>query len=272
MTETAISVRNLKKTYMIYKKNGQRLLREGFGIKAGDTLEVLKDVSFEIKRGEKVGLIGNIGSGRTTLMRILSGIITADSGTVKVNGTVTPVLFYAMGFEGHLTGRDNIRLKGTLMGWDHSTIREREEALAETAGIAEIIDEPAKIYPRGSMNRLGFVMNTEFKPDIMLHDEKFVVGGKVYEKACTKRLRKLVKDDDVTLLMTVNSITNAKGICKRGIVLDDGVICFDGEFMEATEYFKTNCLKAVPEKLSGVSAQNDTEVDGMADDNDDMGF
>lgn len=190
MENPVISVSNISKSYRYYKSNHQRLQHLILGMNTGRTAKVLRDVSFEINRGEKVGLLGVVGSGRTTLMEILSGTIKPDGGKFRINGDLTSVMDNRLGFDNGLSGRENLHIMGTILGWPEKTISEKEQSYIEFAKLEKIIDQPVKLYPKGAAARLGFLLNTENRPDIMLFDDAFSFGGTKYDLKFISRLQK----------------------------------------------------------------------------------
>ncbi len=277
MENPVISVSNISKSYRYYKSNHQRLQHLILGMNTGRTAKVLRDVSFEINRGEKVGLLGVVGSGRTTLMEILSGTIKPDGGKFRINGDLTSVMDNRLGFDNGLSGRENLHIMGTILGWPEKTISEKEQSYIEFAKLEKIIDQPVKLYPKGAAARLGFLLNTENRPDIMLFDDAFSFGGTKYDLKFISRLQKKL-DENNTLLMTISNISVGRALCDRGIVLHRGRICFDGPYQEAVDYFKVNCKSRKKKKkekteddlLNNLSAEK--ENDNVSEDNSDVGI
>lgn len=273
--QAVISVKHLAKTYRYYKNNQQRLMHRLFGMDTGRKSKVLKDVSFEIYKGERVGLLGVVGSGRTTLMEILMGTIKADKGEISINGDITAVMDNRLGFDNGLSGRDNLHIMGTLLGWQDSEIRAREDDLIAKAKLKKLIDQPVKLYPKGAAARLGFMLSTEERPDIMLFDDAFSFGGPKYDQTCAKRLDDLFDGKDNTLLLTITNMSIGRKLCERGIVLHKGKICFDGPYDDAVEYFKLNCRVKTKKKkkediLEGLQPEEDHS--DSSGDNSDVGI
>lgn len=244
MSDTVIKVSNVKKTYRRYKKNFQKIQHMLLLQNAGEKIRVLRGISFEIKRGEKVALIATPQSGKTTLMRVLAGIITPEEGEVEVNGKVTTVFDHRLGFENALTGRDNYEIRCTLMGWTKEEMKERAASIFRYSGVTDdIVDEPMSTYKKTRPYLLGFTISTVERPEIMLYDEKFNLGTKKAVRNTVERLRKLIDSPDITFLMSVSNVEIARKLCQRGIVLHHGRVVFDGDFDEAIEYYKSNCRK-----------------------------
>ncbi|MBR6484008.1 MAG: ABC transporter ATP-binding protein [Clostridiales bacterium] len=239
MEKPIISLENVNKEYRKYTSNHQRLWHEIFWQNTGILEKALDDISFSIGKGEKVALIGREGAGKTTIMSLIAKIIKPTSGKVRVRANPTLILDHRIGFDGGMTGRDNLYLKAALMGWSREKTRRLEPEIIEFADLKELIDQPVKIWKPGTLTRLGFTMNTIEKPDLLLIDEVFNVGPSYLPK-CVDRLKNLV-EGDTTFLMTVGNYNVAKKICERGIVVDQGKICFDGPLDEAITFYRANC-------------------------------
>ena len=259
MSDTAVKVSHVYKSYRYYRSNLQKMRSLLFGMDAGERSEVLHDISFEVFRGERVGIIANPMSGRSTLMRIMAGVLTPDSGTVEVNGKITPVLDHKLGFETTMDAKTNYEIRCRLMGWTEEEMKEHEEKVFKRADLGEDIKEPLRKYRRGSANRLGFAIETEMKPDIMLFDETFSFGGKKYIGKSFRRLEKITRGENSTLIMIVNSLTKCAEICERGIVLENGRIVFDGAYDDAVEYYNENC-KPVSKKALTQAVEDAAEA------------
>ena len=235
--KVAIKVKKVSKTYRQYKNNMQKiqflLLKRDVGIKE----PVLKDVSFEIMEGEKVGIIGQERSGKTTLMRILGGIIRPDSGKVIIEGSVTPIMDVKMGFDASMPGKDNYVVMSTVLGRSSDEIKAHEESVFEFAKLSDMKDEPVRNYPKGAPGRLGFATATEIGSDIVLYDAGFAFGSNAWNLACKNRMKELVSGN-VTLVMTVKKVADAAALCERGIVLHKGAVAFDGSFDDAVDFYK----------------------------------
>ncbi len=243
----AIRAKRIKKSFRQYKTNMQKirfllLMRE-----AGEKAEVLSDVSFEIKKGEKVGIIAHSLAGKSTLMRILAGIIRPDSGKIQVNGEIVPILDYRLGFDNAMSGRDNYIRMSSALGRTTEEIKELEDSVFEFAKLKKVKDEPISSYDKGAATRLGFTIETAKKGDIVLLDGSLAFGSNHWNNACLDRLKDLISGD-TTFVMIVNRIPFAAKLCDRGIVLHEGRVAFDGDFKEAAEYFRQNCKLQVPKQ------------------------
>ena len=235
----AIRARHLKKSYRHYRTNMQKiqfllLMRE-----AGTKTDVLRDVSFDIKKGEKVGILGNQQSGKSTLMRIMAGVIRPDSGKVRVNGELTSILDLRLGFENALTGKDNYILMSSALGRSDKQIADLEDGVFRFAGLRKVKDDPIRTYKKGASARLGFATAVAAMGDVVLFDGSLSFGSKARNETCIERLKELIRGD-TTFVMAVNRINDAAQLCDRGIVLHKGKVVFDGDFQEAAEFLKNN--------------------------------
>ena len=197
----------------------------------------LKDVSLHVKPGEAWALIGTNGAGKSTLLKVISGILKPYLGTVKVRGKIAPMIELGAGFDMELTARENIYLNGAVLGHSKEFMEEHFEDIVEFAGIRNFLDSPIKNYSSGMKARLGFAICVSVKPDILIIDEALSVGDKNFRKKCTERVREIMSSEDVTLLFVTHSLDAAQDFCKRGIVLEKGVMLFDGDVDEAIEFY-----------------------------------
>ena len=270
--KAAIQVRDISKSYIKYKTNMQKIQNMLLKKEAGTKIEVLHDVSFDIMKGEKVGIIGRQQSGKSTLMRIMAGIVRPDSGEVDTFGSTTAILDTRLGFDNAMTGRDNYMIMSTALGRDADTIKEHEAGVFEFTGLTEEMDEPVRTYKKGSAARLGFATATEIKDDIILFDANLSFGTKTWNKVCMNRMMEFIAGD-TTFVMVVNKISDAAKLCTRGIVIHDGCLVFDGAFADAIDYFRANCkqISRKPEfealeEPPAEMALDDTDQDDEDDD------
>lgn len=235
--DIAIRFDHVTKEYKLYKNDKARF-RGLFNKKiAYKTNRAVNDLSFTIKRGEAVSLIGRNGAGKSTILKIITGVTYPTSGTVDVNGKISALLELSAGFDAEFTGRENIYLKCELKGMSREEIAKMEPDIVEFADLGEYIDQPLRSYSSGMKARLGFAISVNVKPDILIVDEALSVGDKNFRKKCTNRVREIMSDESVTLLFVTHSLDAAKDFCKRGIVLDRGKMLFDGDIEEAVAFY-----------------------------------
>ena len=241
--EVVIRFDHVTKTYNLYKSDRGRFLGL-FNVKRrGEFLgsvDANKDLSFEIKKGEAVAFLGLNGAGKSTALKMVTGVAHPTSGTVEVNGRVSALLELTAGFDMQLTGRENIQLRGQIMGLSKAEIAEVEPGIIEFADLGLYIDQPMKSYSSGMRARLGFAFAVAIEPEILVVDEALSVGDRSFQKKCIERIREIMMDENVTVLFVTHASATAKQFCSRGIVLDKGTKVFDGPIDEATAYYEAN--------------------------------
>lgn len=238
--ETVIKFDKVTKTYKLYKNDKKRLLGIFFKNMKCKENKAVNNVSFDIKRGECVALFGKNGAGKSTILKLITEVTYPTEGTIEVNGRVSALLELTSGFDPEFTGRENIYLKGQLLGIKDKEIRELEEDIIEFAGIGEYIDQPVRTYSSGMKARLGFSINANIKPEILIIDEALSVGDEDFRKKCVKKVNEITSKEDVTLLFVTHATNVAKDFCTRGIVMKKGKAVFDGPIDDAIkEYNKT---------------------------------
>jgi lipopolysaccharide transport system ATP-binding protein len=230
--DIAISVKNLSKCYEIYSSPSSRLkqfivprLKHLFGKKATNYYRefwALKDISFEVKRGETVGIIGSNGSGKSTLLQMICGTLTPTTGTVQTQGRVAALLELGAGFNPEFTGRENVYLNATVLGLSTEEIDARFDAIAAFADIGEFIDQPIKTYSSGMSVRLAFAVQSQIDPDIFIVDEALSVGDAKFQAKCFDRLRQL-KENGTCILLVTHSSEQIVTHCTQAILLSKGV-------------------------------------------------
>lgn len=225
----AISVQNLTKTYRLYDSNLDRLRESLHPLrkKYHHDYYALDDVSFEIKKGETVGIVGRNGSGKSTLLKLVTGVLSPTSGAVAVNGTVSALLELGAGFNPELTGMENIYFNGTLMGYSRNQINEKLDAILSFADIGEFIHQPVKIYSSGMFVRLAFAVAISIEPDILIVDEALSVGDEAFQRKCFSRI-KTIQEKGGTLLFVSHSTAMIVQLCNRAILFDHGELLLSG--------------------------------------------
>ena len=215
----------------------ERILRMGHGVV--EPFQALRDVDLEIRSGESVGLIGPNGSGKSTLLKILTGILRPTTGTVEVNGRVSSLLELGAGFNGELSGRDNIFLNASLLGLSRKETEGLFDSIVEFSELEEFIDNPVKHYSSGMYVRLGFAVAVHVDPDILLVDEVLAVGDEAFARKCLDKIAEFQREGR-TILFVTHSLNLVDEICDRGVVLDHGRVVFDGD-----PQFATGTLRAL---------------------------
>lgn len=230
MDDIAIKVESLTKTYKLYDKPIDRM-KEALSLtkkKYSKDYYALKDISFEVKRGETVGIIGTNGSGKSTLLKIITGVLTQSSGTVEVNGRISALLELGAGFNPEYTGLENIYLNGTMMGYTKEEMDKRVKPIVDFADIGDFINQPVKTYSSGMFARLAFAVAINVDPDILIVDEALAVGDMRFQIKCMDKMKYMMEKDGTTVLFVSHDINAIRRFCKRTIWIDKGVKIKDG--------------------------------------------
>lgn len=244
--EVIIRFKNVSKTYKLFKSEKARLLSIFSKKQNYSPKNALYDISFDIKKGEAVAFFGRNGAGKSTILKMITGITTPTKGTVYVDGRVSAMLELTVGFNGELTGRQNIYLRGELLGAKKSEIKKVEDEIIKFAELGDYIDQPIRMYSSGMKARLGFAVNINIKPEILIVDEALSVGDANFRKKCNAKINELVQGG-VTFLFVTHSLASAKKFCKRGIVIRKGRIVFDGDINAAGDFY--NSIINKPHKI-----------------------
>jgi lipopolysaccharide transport system ATP-binding protein len=198
----------------------------------------LSDVSFEIRRGETVGIVGRNGSGKSTLLQILCGTLRPSSGTVEVNGRIAALLELGAGFNPEFSGRDNVYMHGAILGLSRAEIDARFEAIARFADIGEFIEQPVKTYSSGMYVRLAFAAAINVDPDILVVDEALAVGDEAFQRKCYARLED-IKAKGCTILFVTHAMQTVVQLCDRAMLIDGGELILDGAPREVVRKYQT---------------------------------
>ncbi len=231
-SEPIITFKNVSKTYTLYKNDRARFKSLFIKPKNPVTHKALDNISFEIRKGEAVGIMGDNGGGKSTLLKHVTGVTFPDEGEIKVNGMVAALLELTAGFVLEMTGRENIRLKGYILGLDDNEIDKIEENVVEFAELGVYIDQPVRTYSSGMKMRLGFAINVNISPDILVIDEALAVGDASFKAKCKAKIRQII-ETGVTVLYVSHNATSVEEICERSIFLKKGKLIFDGPTREA---------------------------------------
>ncbi len=181
----------------------------------------LKNVSFKVRRGEAIALIGKNGSGKSTMLKILAGVMYPTKGSVSVRGSIAPMIELGAGFDVELTARENIYLNGAILGHDRAFMDEHMQSIIEFSELEEFIDVPLKNFSSGMVARLGFAISTAIRADILIVDEVLAVGDFKFQEKCKAKIAELLSDD-TTLLFVSHNEEQVKELCPKAIWLDHG--------------------------------------------------
>jgi len=237
--EVVIKFDNVTKLYKLYKSDKVRFRGLFFKNIPYKENRAVKNMSFEVKKGESIALLGKNGAGKSTILKMVTGVCFPTEGEITVEGKVCALLELSAGFDVEATGRENVRFKCSLMGMNDDEIDDVEDAIIEFADIGDYIDQPLRSYSSGMKSRLGFAINVNANPDILIVDEALSVGDKEFKKKCTKRIKEIMADESVTLLYVTHSLSTAEEFCSRGIVLEKGKKLFDGNITDAIEFYES---------------------------------
>lgn len=185
--------------------------------------QALKDVSFEIKKGEFFGIVGRNGSGKSTLLKLLAGIYSPDKGAILVNGSLTPFIELGVGFNPELTGRENVFLNGALLGFNRREMLEMYDEIVDFAELHKFMDQKLKNYSSGMQVRLAFSIAIRAKTDILLLDEVLAVGDEAFQKKCDDYFHQ-IKQTDVTIVLVTHDMSSVKRFCDRAMLIENGKI------------------------------------------------
>jgi lipopolysaccharide transport system ATP-binding protein len=238
-SDVALRVRDVSKMYRIYDNPQDRLKRMLFRRRRhqyGHEFWALRGVSFEVKKGESIGVIGRNGSGKSTLLQIIAGTLAPTIGDVLVNGRVSALLELGSGFNPEFTGRENVFLNGSILGIPREEMARRLVDIAAFADIGEFIDQPVKMYSSGMFARLAFAVAISVDPDILIVDEILAVGDFGFQQKCVARLRQM-RDNGLTLLFVSHSPDSIKSICEKGLFLIEGKPVFWGASERAVDHY-----------------------------------
>jgi ABC-type polysaccharide/polyol phosphate transport system ATPase subunit len=282
MSANAITVKNLSKRYLVGHRSLQRerdntlrdvITREvrtfaqkamdlvhGRQIVQGDEIEefwALKDVSFEVKQGEALGIIGRNGAGKSTLLKILSRITEPTEGRVTIRGRVASLLEIGTGFHAELTGRENIYLNGALLGMTRQEIRKKFDEIIAFAEIDKFLDTPVKRYSSGMYVRLAFAVAAHVEPEILIVDEVLAVGDVQFQKKCLGKMREVGGRDGRTVFFVSHNMAAIEALCSRVMMIEGGTIALEGTAREVVFAY-----------LSAQTTRHDVSCDHVASDDD----
>lgn len=235
--QIAIEFKNVYKIYNLYKNDKQRLLGVFSKRVKAKKRKSINNVSFKIQKGESVALFGRNGAGKSTLLKMITGVTYPTSGEIDVDGRVSALLELTAGFDPEFTGRENIYFRGQLMGLGPETVKELEPAIVDFAELGDYIDQPVRTYSSGMKARLGFAINSNIEPEILIVDEALSVGDVSFRKKCNEKINELIFDRNITFLLVTHSTKTAMDFCKRGMVLKQGKLVFDGTVEEAADFY-----------------------------------
>lgn len=249
MTDIAITADHVGKKFSkdlahVMRYGAEDILKSIVGIHSNNNVLrkgefwAARDVSFEVKRGESLGIIGPNGSGKTTMLKMLNGIFMPDAGTIAIHGRVGALIQVGAGFHPMLTGRENIHINGAILGMNKKEIDRKFDSIVEFADIGDFLDTPVRNYSSGMFVRLGFAVAIHCEPDILLIDEILAVGDLNFRKKCAARMKQL-EQSDVTIVFVTHDLGLLRHICQRAICLKNGRVQYAGDIDGAVSEYMT---------------------------------
>lgn len=234
-SEPIIVFENVTKVYTLYRNSREQFCALFHDSKKFKRHKALDGISFSINQGESVAIIGRNGAGKSTVLKMITGVAFPTSGEVYVKGRVSALLELTAGFSADMTGRENIRFKCYVLGLKDSEINEIEKKAIEFADLGEYIDQPVRTYSSGMKVRLGFAININTNPDILVIDEALSVGDSAFKKKCKAKINELIKRNITVLYVSHNK--DIQDFCERCIYLQKGKVIFDGTMAETLEKY-----------------------------------
>ena len=226
----AIRAEQLGKCYRMYERPRDRLiemLRPGAGRPLHREFWAVRGASFELARGEALGILGRNGSGKSTLLQLVAGTLSPTEGSAKVHGRVAALLELGSGFNPDFSGRENVFLNGAILGFTRAQVEERFDAIAAFADIGDFLDQPVKTYSSGMLVRLAFSVQTMLDPEVLIVDEALAVGDWYFQQRCLAHIHRL-RDRGTTILFVSHALDMVKAFCERGMVMAGGEVVFEG--------------------------------------------
>jgi lipopolysaccharide transport system ATP-binding protein len=237
----------------------RRLLAPGARARRREEFWALRDLSFDVREGEVLGIVGSNGAGKSTLLKLLARVSEPTEGRAEVRGRLGSLLEVGTGFHGDLSGRDNVYLNGAILGMRRREIDARFEDIVEFSGVGRFLDTPVKFYSSGMYVRLAFAVAAHLEPDILLVDEVLSVGDQAFQEKCLGRIRE-VTSAGRTVIFVSHNIPSVTSLCTRGILIEGGRKTFDGPIVETVEAYL-----ARRKRLQGAGVLQGVERDGTGD-------
>lgn len=247
MEEIAIQVKNVSKMYKLYDKASDRL-KESLGLTRKKKYKehfALKNIDFEVKKGETVGIIGTNGSGKSTILKIITGVLNPTDGDVQVNGRISALLELGAGFNMEYTGIENVYLNGTMLGFSEKEIDERLNDILEFADIGDFVNQPVKSYSSGMFVRLAFAVAINIDPDILIVDEALSVGDVFFQAKCYRKFEEFKKQGK-TILFVSHDLGSISKYCDRAILINKGVKLQEGTPKAMIDMYKKLLVGQLP--------------------------
>lgn len=259
MEELAIRVSDVSKMYKLYDKASDRL-KESLGLTRQKKYKehyALKNINFEVKKGETVGIIGTNGSGKSTILKIITGVLNPTEGEVQVNGRISALLELGAGFNMEYTGLENVYLNGTMLGFSEAEIDERLDTILDFADIGDFIHQPVKSYSSGMFVRLAFAVAINIDPDILIVDEALSVGDVFFQAKCYRKFEEF-KNEGKTILFVSHDLGSISKYCDRSILINKGVKLAEGTPKAMIDMYKKLLVGQLP-----LDEEEDEEINSV---------
>ena len=262
--DIAIKAENLSKVYKIFDRPIDRLKEalNPFRKRYSKDFYALNNVSFEIKKGETVGIIGKNGAGKSTLLKIITGVLTPSSGSIQVNGRIASLLELGAGFNPEMTGIENIYMNGTVMGYSRQEMDKRIDNIVSFADIGDFIYQPVKMYSSGMFARLAFAVNAFVEPDILIVDEALSVGDIEFQNKCYRKFEELRKKR-ITILFVTHDINAILSYCSMSFLMEKGSIVGIGTSKDIVDLYKKRLGEQVQEKSDKIKENLNVRDDNL---------
>lgn len=234
----AVSFDHVRKVYKLYANDRQRLLASFTNRVKCDVINASDDLTFTCRRGESLAFLGDNGAGKSTALKMITGVCFPTSGSIEVHGRVSALLELSAGFDMRLSGMENVRMRCQVWGLSESESEELIPEIVDFSELGKYIDQPMRTYSSGMRARLGFAFASSIKPDILVVDEALSVGDRKFAAKCRKRVNSIIEKEGVTVLFVTHSTAQAKEFCSRGIVLSHGKTIFEGDIEDAVDFYE----------------------------------
>jgi lipopolysaccharide transport system ATP-binding protein len=258
-SDVVVSVHDVGKCYHIYSQPRDRLMQTLFRGRRQFYREfwALRDVSFDLRRGEAIGIIGRNGSGKSTLLQIIAGTLAPTEGEVQVRGRVGALLELGSGFNPEYTGRENVYMAAGIAGFSPDQVAERYDAIAAFADIGQFLDQPVKTYSSGMVVRLAFAVQTQIEPDTLIVDEALAVGDASFQRKCYRRIENILENNAAVLFVS-HSTEQVLSLCNRAVYLERGTVKAQGAPDDVCEMYVKDILE---ERVGEAAAPADVAAD-----------
>lgn len=233
----AVKFEHVYKTYKLYKTDKERLLGTFSRRIAYKSINATDDLSFTVNRGDSLALLGLNGAGKSTALKMITGVCFPTRGSIEVHGRISALLELSAGFDSNLSGRENLEMRCQLWGFTKEESSVLIPEMHEFSELGEYIDQPIRTYSSGMKARLGFAFASSINPDILVIDEALSVGDKRFRQKCEERVKSIMEKENLTVLFVTHSPEQALQFCTRGIVLQKGASVYEGDIQGACDYY-----------------------------------